>query len=139
MQILIVTMQLFRLTFQRIQVVISRKVAIVYEIIVFISVYFTAQTTALTKINSGWGDGGGELRKMRGKGVMHIFAHHQIFTWHPWTHEGCISKRSKSENVWNHQSSHSLNNRTHSATVPDYPIVQNGFIGQTLITCPQKI
>ena len=32
-----------------------RKVGIVHEIIVFISVYFTAQTTALTKINMGWG------------------------------------------------------------------------------------
>ena len=32
-----------------------RKVGIVHEIIVFISVYFTAQTTALTKINSGLG------------------------------------------------------------------------------------
>ena len=98
-----------------------RKVGIVHEIIVFISVYFTAQTTALTKINTGWGGVGGGIlgmgvgfRKMGEKGMMHIFAHHQIFTWHSWTNNGCIFKKSKSGNIWNHKSYHSLSNRIHS-------------------------
>ena len=47
--------------------------------------------------------------------MMHIFAHHQIFTWHSWTNNGCIFKKSKSGNIWNHQSYHSLSNRIHSA------------------------
>ena len=63
-----------------------------------------------------FGDGGG-FRKMGGKGMMHIFAHHQIFTWHSWTNNGCIFKKSKSGNIWNHQSYHSLSNRIHSVAI----------------------